>query len=714
MFKRRLLALLALWAAGGSVLIARMVDLQVVNGERYRRAAEDLLISAPHDLPPARGRILDRRGRVLAADQPAWHLALHYGLLAGDESYLRSLARRLGVGLADVRRRARDCWALLSELTGQPIEDLRQRAERIVRRVRAIRDDFRRRNGYDAPVREERMAHPIVRAVDSAVAVRARLAQPRFPMLFVQRGHRRVYHDSPALGHLIGRLGEVRADDLANDPLRDDPLAGYIPGDLRGISGAERLGEHLLRGRRGLVVEDADGHIVLREEPRRGDDLSLTIDLDLQQRIYDRLEGAVAETPTASGAAAVVLDIRTREILALVSYPGFPPGPLGERFDELASDSLHQPLLFRAVQGQYPPGSTVKPVVAAAALALGTITPHTTITCRGYLFPEHPDRWRCWQAHGTSQPMQHGPLDPEHAIEHSCNIFFYTVGQMLGPDTIGQWFGFCGLGRSPRTGLLRERPGLVPDADWLWKHRRRRFVPADGRNFALGQGEILATPLQVANMMATLATGRFTFPVLARNSPGERPVWELPADADVWAVVRRGLWRVVNDRAGTAYRTACLHRSDYELCGKTGSAQTSLRIVEYEVVLRRGGEPRVLRVPATTRAEARAAAARRLRCHPADLDIESLRPIRYWPWQPGEREGSPAHAWFAGIIQPALGRPGVADPRIALAVFIEYGMSGGRAAAPVARDIAIMLIEDFPELLDSRAAPPVALSRATP
>jgi len=680
-FRRRVLILLCGFAALGALVVLRLVQLQVVQADQYRQEVEAWLTRPPEYLPALRGRILDRNGKVLAEDVPSWQVEAHYGAMAGDRRYIRRLARiRLKQGLYPpgtdlktaeelLRQDIAESWQRLAELAGKPTWQILQTISAVLERIEVIRKRVSAYAGIEMEVAEQRQFHPVLSDLDYETACAVRLKLADCPWLRVSAGTTRHYLDDPAFVHLLGKLGEVSAELLKADPHAGDELLALRPGEKVGVSGVEWLAQQMLRGRRGKIVRDRDGNEIERIDPVNGLDVRLTIDADLQRWVYQRLGQEVRTNPTASGAAAVVLDVRTRQVLALVSWPGYTREEFRKNYNELANDPVRMPLLFRAVAGRYPPGSIVKPVTLIAGLATGVVRPDEIIVCNGRLFAG-VNRWRCWTVWRGLPP--HGPQNAVEGLMHSCNIYFFTVGQRLGVARLTQWFDMFGLGRPAGTGLKEEAAGVLPSPAWLREARGRWPTTADARNYAIGQGEILITPIQAANIAATLATGTYQPVTLLRNeSSDDRPKWQLPGTPDQWQTVREGLYRVVNDPSGTAYRYARSRR--VAICGKTGTAQASPRVTSwlYEVELP-DGKRLSLEFPTS------AAARRALASMPA-AKVISRKPYRFWPFRPdGQR--SPTHAWFIAYA-PAE------SPEIAVAVLIEYGGSGGRVAGPVAKDI---------------------------
>jgi len=717
MFNRRLKVFFILLLVPVTAVVARLGQLQIRQADYFQNLADQAMVRPARYVPAVRGRILDRYGKILATDEPSWDICVHYGALAGDRDYIERLAaewRRKGrlpshpewdrkeqarVDQQVVAERIEDSFRLVAELTGRPMDEVLEQRRTILERVAAVQRALLRRRGYFVLPEETRMMHPLVRELDDHTAVRARLSLSDVDWMTVQAGTRRRYHEvTTSMGHLIGRLAPVTAEVRDQDPYPDDPTRRYLPSETFGVSGVERLCEPTLRGRRGVVEADIDGEEIGRTPPVDGRDAVLTIDADLQQRIYDLLGKAVTTWPLSTGGAAVVIHIPTRQVLAMVSYPSFDPNRFSKEFPKLVEDTRLRPTLFRAVAAVYPPGSLIKPATLATGLALGVITPETRLHCHGYL--NKPDgRFQCWiyrKFHLTHDQQRYPDgLNAEEALQESCNCYFYQLGEMIRGDRLCQWFGQFWVGPPAPpgmvagTGLIEERRGVLPTAAWLWQHRHRPMTVGDSRNYAIGQGELGLTPLQAANLMATLASGQFMWPTVVANDGRERPAWILPIRPDHWKAVRRGLYRVVNDRHGTAYNHARM--DEITLAGKTGSAQCSRIVLDrhYVVEWPDGRREKVV-------AKGREELEKRLEAA-GGARIISSRPRRFWP----DSAENNAHAWFAGFVP---GDPG-AEPQFAVAVLIEFGESGGLRAAPVAKEIIRALIDSPHRYLTAR--PPV-------
>jgi cell division protein FtsI/penicillin-binding protein 2 len=706
MFQKRLVWFAILLAGVALVVIARLVQIQVLQAAEYERLADRILSRRPEYVPAPRGTVFARGGEALLTDVPTSDVCVHYGALTGRETYLLQAARALRKRgdypaerdlrdiAAELRQQIDEMWWRLAGLTGVSQPELLERARGVVARVERWRAA-----SQQEMIREENQLQPVLEDVDNEAAVAVRLELERYPWLRVVPSSRRVAAHADALPHVLGRMGEASPERIVADPLHGDELRGLRKGDYCGVSGIERLADSSLRGRRGRVTLDYAWQPLDRIEPVPGHDVHLTIDLDLQEYVLRLLEEAEKQLPESqqAGASAVVIDVATREVRALVSYPVYDYGSFNDQYEQLRRDGRRLPLLFRAVQAQYPPGSICKAITLVGGLSDGVITPTTRFHCTGHLLPDQPDRFRCWiynQYDGLTHDMaQPEGQDGESAVRNSCNIYFFQVGGRLGPQRLCEWFARFGLGRPTGTGLIEEADGIVPDQAWMTRVAGRGHQTSDAWNFAIGQGEVTITPLQAANVTATIASGQWAPPRLAYDDSGhafgDPLVPPTTFDEGALHVLRRGMWRVVNEHGGTAARYAALNRHDYELCGKTGSAQTPARPVAYRYTFEWPDGRRDSAV-AYLEEDARAALAapdETVRCvgrHVAE---------RFPRLDEGER--LPSHAWFIGYTQPAS-TPRGDRPQgkvYAIAVIIEFGGSGGATAGPVAKKIAEYLLQ---------------------
>jgi len=725
MFERRLKIALGAFALALGIIAARLAQLQIVRADAYRREAEAMLLREPESLPFVRGRILDRLERELVHDAPCWDIRVDYAVLVLDERRITEQVRRARQSkrypagwstqqvrealLAEVER----MWWEIAKITAplkvdvgraaREVADLKSRGAEIVRRVNRIRTAVAQRRGYEIEVEEERSSHAIATGLSADQQIEARQLLSTYPWVHVASSRERVVAEgAEEFAHLLGRMGRVDAEDLEQADA-DDLFGRYRADELKGISGVEQAAERILRGRRGRQVLDREGNIVEWIEPQDGQDVHLTIRGDLQKRMYERLGDAVRSADPSRGGAIVVVDVDTREVLALVSYPAYDPPRFAAEYEALRDDTTSQPLRFRAVSNAYPPGSVVKPLVALAGLMKGVIDLSTTQSCTGYMFEEIRDRWRCWDLQGSDVRMAHGEVNVVEALRGSCNIFMYRLGETLGVDGLCSYFDMVGVGQDSGLGLTEESRGINPTPSYLAERLNRAVTRAHGRLFAIGQGELEMTPVQVANLAATYASGKYARLRLLRGGEDKRE-WILPAKPEHLRAIRQGMYEVVNDPTGTAYKYARLEDERYVLCGKTGSAQAYAQPTHYRVQFKDSGGRDCQIVVAASH---RAGAVERVELDHPGSTITELEVEAVWPFDPGYLQGEPtsfAHAWFAGFLQPR-DADGSADwsrdGRIAFAVLVEYGGSGGHVAGPLAKQVAADLIEILGPALDA-------------
>ncbi len=778
--EKRLRILLIVFALAGLALAARLTQIQIVQADYYRAKAEQSVILAPNALPFVRGSILDRFGEVLVADRACWDLKLDFAAIAADlasddvveQEYRQLAANNLQLMARRLRRDRRYAHLQTRELlidafqadmrtmwgdftwfsviaNGDAETDHRATAREIFERITRIRRVVADRRGFDAPIAEERLAHTLIAELNAEQQIRAREMFTRYPWVRIEPSASRefqgsnVNHERPSgepFAHVIGRVARVTAEHLADDPERDNPFGRYEPDEWIGITGIEAAAERVLRGRRGRVIRDRDGKLIDEIEALDGADVRLTIHAELQRKLYELLEYAVLARPDSSGGAIVVLDVPTREVLALVSYPSYDPAEFAWSYPELRDDTNRLPLLFRAVGTRYAPGSTIKPMTCLAGLIHGAIQPETKEHCTGYLFDDVRDGWRCWEIHGTGIRKAHGPIDVIEALTGSCNVFMYRLSERLGIDRLTAAFDMAGVGRTTGIGLREEDVGINPTPSWLSATLNRTVTPGLPRLYSMGQGEIAMTPLQVANLMATYASGRWR-PVrlFAENTPGEAalyrampggfgteenasPEWRLPGSPAAWNAIRRGIFGVTNDPTGTAYKYAHFERDGWVLSGKTGSATAHPWPTAYRIAYRDDfGQERV----AIVRAGAKGPAIERFKYENPGVafDAESVEVAARWPKNPPAEGANHAHAWFGGYLQrvqksggtgsppgqagftgampPAATQPDfLREPRIAFSVLIEFGGSGGQTSGPLAKDVSSALLDVLGPNLD--------------
>jgi len=607
--RRRAVLLYALLVFVFVSLFARLIFLQAFQGERYTYLSENNRIRLKR-VPGSRGMIVDRQGQLLVDSRPSFDLFFVPEDSDQPENTLRLLAQYLK-------------W--------DENELLKTYEEN---KSRAAFDEI-----------------TLGRDVEWSTIVAVETHQLDLPGVTLRARPRRNYTDGPAAAHVLGYLGEVNQKQL-----KTLKAQGYGSGDEIGHYGLERHWEEILRGQNGgqQVEVDALGRRVrvLHEVHNvPGYTMHLTIDRQLQQTAFEALgskEGTI-----------VAIDVHSGAVLALASTPAFDPnvfarGIKGNEWNALLQDKL-RPLSNRATQGQFPPGSTFKIVMAIAALEEGVINPETSISDPGF-FPFGNRNFRDWKEGG------HGAVNFHRALVISCDTYFYQLGPKLGIDRIAKWARAFGLGEKSGIALDDERGGTIPDTAWKMKRFRQPWYPGETVSVAIGQGYVTVTPLQLANMMAAVANGGKLFrPRIVSKVEsvdgatvreyGPELIRTIELKPDTLTRVHNALADVVKIGTGGMARSAII-----EVAGKTGTAQ---------VVEMKG----------------------------AYLKSEQL---SYF-----NRD----HAWFVSYA-PAQ------NPEIAIAVLIEHGGHGGEAAAPMAKKVYEKYIELQKQVTDKQQARTEGSSRA--
>jgi penicillin-binding protein 2 len=585
-------------------VVARLVQLQIFDYEMFAEQSQGnrFRIEA---VPPTRGLIFDRKGRVLAENLPAYQLEL----IPEQVDDLDDTLTRL---------------AALDLIAAEDIEHFR---------------DLARSNPRFKPLTLN------FRLTDEEIANFA-IQRPRFPGVDFQPRLVRHYPDGEAVAHAVGYVGALSKNDLQR--LEQSEYAGTAhtgktgvensyESDLHGDVGYDNVVTNALGRQVPADSRDAVDALPDNETPAPGDDIYLSLDLDLQLLATEALQG--------QRGAVVAIDPRSGEILALVSAPSFDPNmfAVGMTTSEYASlrDDLAQPLFNRAIRGAYPPGSTIKPMLSIAALDIGaTNVTHKTMCIGYFMLPNTTHRYRDWK------PQGHGEMDLLGAISQSCDVYFYELSIDVGIDNIHKYLDMFGLGYRSGVDISGEHRGLVPSREW----KRNAFSePTDKRWYngetviaSIGQGYMLATPLQLANAIAAVATrGERYQPRLVAATQntitGERTMYPAVRLDDIrledethWDTVIYAMREVMHGVRGTARAAAA--NSEYEMAGKSGTAQVFSVAQEEE--------------------------------YDEDEIEMHLRD----------------HALFVSFAP-------VDDPQIAVAVIVENGSSGSRVAAPIARQI---------------------------
>ncbi len=599
-----------------ALFVARLFQLQVVEGESLRQQSERNSVRTVRLAAP-RGDMLDREGRLIASTRPAFHVEVMPSELQRPDAAFRTLGSLLGRDAAELRAR------------------------------------------YGTPRGRARFA-PVELATDLEFDALARVEAHRYalPGVLTEARPYREYPDGRVLGHLLGSIGEIRADQLER-PEYDS----YRQGEVIGQSGLELDLERWLRGTAGgrnVVVNVAGREVDRLDEvdPVAGNTAILTLDLDLQRVAAAAFEipwvppkgddaDASPPPPGVPGVSEklgslVALDPRTGEVLAMLSRPTYDPNVFAGGIDPaIWKQLLHdpwKPLLNRAISSTYPPGSTYKSVLALAALEEGLIQPKTRVFCPGS-FAYGNRVYRCWKKEG------HGSVDVHSALVRSCDVFFYQVGLKLGIDRIARYANSLGLGQLTRIDLNDEKSGLIPTSAWKKRRFKEAWMGGDTVSASIGQGYDTVTPLQLAVAYGAIATGEAMRPhlllrvekpdgtILERSEPEVLSV--VPVSPENLEIVRQGLQGVVHEGGGTGARARV---AGVSVAGKTGTSQ-------------------VIRLDAFK-----------------DVPEERI-PLKY-------RD----HAWFASWAP-------VEDPEIVVAVIAEHGGHGGSAAAPIAQRVLAKYFE---------------------
>ena len=571
-----------------AVLGARMRYLGVEQADQFRLLAEENRINI-RLIPPARGLILDRNGKQVA----------------GNEQNYRIVITREGAGDVDmVLNRLSHVISMTQDAMDRAKKDIARNSKFVPVTVadRLSWDDF------------------------SRVALNA----PALPGVMPEVGLSRIYPRDADFAHVVGYVGPVSEKDLASlenpDPLLTIPkfqigkigVERWMEDDLRGAAGNSRIEVNSV----GRVMRELE-----RTEGKPGKDLRLTIDADVQNFVQARLGD--------ESAACVVMDVDNGDIIAAASSPSFDPNLFVRGISNLDYSILtsndHRPLANKVVQGVYPPGSTFKMMTALAALEAGVIDMDTRISCRGYI-EMGSRKAHCWKRGG------HGTVDLTRSLAESCDVFYYEVALKVGIDKIAAMCKRFGLGQRYELPMSAISEGTIPNKDWMLEKHGQDWRMGDTINAAIGQGYVLASPLQLAVMVARIASGKVVLPRLVRSVGGKDVALAAAApiglDGSLLRAVRGGMFEVINNQRGTAY-SARIADETMLWAGKSGTSQVrNISAAERETGV---------------------------------VGNDAL------PWKRRD------HALFVGFA-PAEA------PRYSVAVVVEHGGGGSSVAAPIARD----------------------------
>ncbi|NOR61640.1 MAG: penicillin-binding protein 2 [Rhodobacteraceae bacterium] len=568
----------------------RMRDLQVAQSSQFRLLSDENRIRDRLILPE-RGLIFDRNGQPLAENLPNYRIVM-------------------------IREQAGDVRAVLAQLA------------RVIELPVELREDIiksMRRYGPSKKV-------PVIEQLTWEDFARVSANAPALPGIITEVGLNRNYPMEEDYSHIIGYVGPVSEADL--NRFEDPDQIILSPGFQIGKTGLERQKGAILRGVAGTkrVEVNAVGRVMRelgRNDALKGADLQLTIDHDLQHYAQYRLKG--------ESAAAVVMDVNSGDVRAMASTPGFDPNKFIHGITTKYWNSLvendYRPLADKTISGAYPPGSTVKMITALAALEEGLVDPEEEIMCRGHVEVGNR-RFHCWKRGG------HGRMNLADGLKHSCDVYYYEISQRIGIEKMALMARRFGFGAKPTLPLPSLTSGLAPNKQWKFDNYNEEWRIGDTLNAAIGQGFVLASPMQLAVMTARIASGRAVQPRIIQRTNGVAEPLERPPSMQLKPenldLVKLGMFKVANENRGTAYKTR-INEPSFAMAGKTGTAQ-------------------VKGISAEERE--------------ADLENDEI------PWKYRD------HALYVGFAP-------YDNPRYAISVVIEHGGSGSAAAAPVARDIML-------------------------
>lgn len=586
-YKQRLIGMVFVVIAAFSILIIRLFYLQIIEGEEFRRLSENNCIRL-QAIDPPRGLIFDRHHEMLVDNRPSFDLSIIPKDTKNIKETLETLSKCIHVSpeelMAEIKR-------YKGQLSYKPI---------------LLKKDIGR---------------------DLLAAVEVH--KYSLPGVVVDVRPLRHYIHEQSSAHVLGYMGEASTKEIESNLYQEIRSGDYI-----GKFGVEKNYENMLRGERGgrQVEVNAIGQtvrVIDTVDAIPGNNVILTLDLQLQKKAEELLKDKVG--------AVVAMDPSNGEILAMVSSPSFDQNVfvagISTKDWQALLNNPHKPMVNKVTQGEYPPASTYKIVTAMAGLEEGVIDINSEFFCPG--FYRFGDRiFQCWRKGG------HGHVSVLKGIAASCDVYFYQVGQKLGVERLAWYAKGCGLGMPTGIDLDRESAGLVPSVAWKKKRYGQPWHSGETLSIAIGQGYNLVTPIQMCVLIAAVANDGIRYkPTILKSvmtaagnqiASGEPTIMgRLPISKRTLAIVKKGLFDVVNSPSGTAKG---VHLENIEICGKTGTAQ---------LVSRKAGEKGI-----------------------GEGDPRHLQP----------------HAWFVAFAP-------YKDSKIAIAVIVEHGEHGSSAAGPIARDL---------------------------
>lgn len=706
MLNRRLVVLFGAFVLGFCALALRLGHLQLSQAEGWR-AEMQTFVHRTLPIETSRGTIYDRKGAAIARDVACYDLAIDYRAMTLDEAWVKAQAQerlkaeRVGrEGTLGKEARAKRLAELQDQIADQidaepkaiaqvchlTADEIVERYNNVRERIQALKQDRwsrpyerggdRQEEGQVSPtagapsivLKEEVSAHTIVANIPDEVSFYFQQHKDEYPGVVVVDSRRREYRYGDVACQVIGTLRGVDGPTLSGDRFKYPDLMkgeeagnlhGYLKGDLMGESGVEKLMEGVLRGTRGVRLKELGASGEEEEEGKRvdpavGGDVQLTLDIGLQSDF----QNAVREKHLLRGQdgkdhfAAVVVMSMDGQVLTMWSSETYDLNRMEELRNDLIKDGYRRPLANRTLQA-YTPGSTVKPLVASAALTERVVDLGTTVNCIGYLFPGRPNQFRCsiFEEHHVG----HGPVQLVDAIEKSCNIYFYTAGRELGVERLAKWFDAFGLGRD--SGFeLPEQDGAIPSLTGA--------ADADARSseaifLGIGQGPVSVTPLQMAVAYGTLLKGgEVVRPRILAKGYERAGAARMVLSPETVHAVREGMEKVVDGDLGTARKV--LGGMKLQIAGKTGSATA------WQPAFDDAGNP----VWDTSRPVKNGDGTVKV-----GADGQPV-------YRQMQEEGT--HAWFVGYA-PAD------KPQYIVSAVMEFGGHGGVWAAPMAKEAFVEL-----------------------
>ena len=572
-----------------SALIARLIYLQITGHEYYAAQANNNRIKIS-SLPPTRGIIYDRYGRILADNIPSYSLELTPELIPDINKTLTKLK-------------------ILLDLSDETLSHFKKQLSR--------------HHTFDSI--------PILLQMDETTVSRFAVVQHQFPGVDIQARLIRHYPYGAITAHLIGYVGRINESEL-----KTLSTTRYKGTHTIGKTGIEKTYERQLHGIPGHSEVETNAQlrpikVIKSEAPTPGKDLHLTLDIELQNIAYQAFKN--------HNGAAVAIEIATGDILSMLSHPGFDPNPFSSGISSKAYKALQQsdrkPLFDRALRGQYPPGSTLKPFIGLAGLQYALTEINTPLFCPGYYqLPNVNHRYRDWKSWG------HGFVTLNDAIVQSCDVYFYDLARALGIDRINHFLSQFGFGQKTGIDLVGEKSGLLPSRNWKRQNKNLPWYPGETLITGIGQGFIKPTPLQLAVATATLANQGISIQphlIQSTNASQQKPITQkIKLDSAHVNDIIHSMVNVVHTPKGTAYTLS--QNITFKIAGKTGTAQ-------------------VFTVKQKDK-----------------YDAEKL------------KEKLLDHALFIAFA-PAEA------PKIAVAIIVENGGHGGSTAAPIAKKIIMQYLK---------------------